>query len=104
MTNCLIIENDKKEIEKISALKNEFTDVNFTFIAKVVETVLNLILKSDFSLIFFNLDSHKINLPEILPLSIARVEKVKRNLKSIFNVSNLDDKDLIAIAREKGFI
>lgn len=44
------------------------------------------------------------DLPTILPLSIAGVEKRKRNLKSIFDVSGLEDKDLIANAREKGFI
>jgi hypothetical protein len=40
------------------------------------------------------------DLPEILPPSIAGVEKRKRN----FNVSNLDDKGLITIVKEKGFI
>jgi hypothetical protein len=40
------------------------------------------------------------HLPEILPPSIAGVEKRKRN----FNISNLDDKGLITIVKEKGFI
>jgi hypothetical protein len=44
------------------------------------------------------------DLPMMLPLSIAGVEKRKRNLKSIFDVSDLEDKELIAKAREKGFI
>jgi hypothetical protein len=39
-----------------------------------------------------------------LPLSIAGVEKRKRNLKNVFDVSGLEDKDLINKAKEKGFI
>jgi DNA-binding LytR/AlgR family response regulator len=66
MTNCLIIENDKKEIEKISALENEFIDINFTYTTEVEETALNLILKNNFNLIFFNLDSSNIILSEFL--------------------------------------
>lgn len=101
MTNCLIIENDKKEIEKISALKNEFTDVNFTFIAEVDETALNLILKSDFNLIFFNLDSHKINLSKFL-LDIRNSYKSKlefiglsTNKESAYEAYNFDFCDFI---------
>lgn len=43
-------------------------------------------------------------LPSILPLSKAGIEKRKRHLKEIFNVKDLDDKELIQKAREKGFI
>ena len=44
------------------------------------------------------------DLPDVLPLSIAGIEKRKRQLKHMFNVKDSDDKDLIFIAREKGFI
>jgi len=40
----------------------------------------------------------------LLPLSIAAIEKRKRNLKRVFNVKKLDDRHLIVSAREKGFI
>jgi hypothetical protein len=43
-------------------------------------------------------------LPNILPLSIAGIEKRKRQLKKIFDVSSLEDKQLIIVAKEKGFI
>lgn len=43
-------------------------------------------------------------LPNILPLSIAGIEKRKRHLKEIFNVNTTDDKELLLIAREKGFV
>jgi len=44
------------------------------------------------------------DLPDILPLSIAGIEKRKRNLKRIFNVNSTDDKELFSIAKEKGFL
>jgi len=43
-------------------------------------------------------------LPDVLPLSIAGVEKRKRILKQNFGVEDQGDKALIAKAREKGFI
>lgn len=43
-------------------------------------------------------------LPNILPLSIAGIEKRKRQLKNIFEVTSIDDRDLLLKAREKGFI
>lgn len=44
------------------------------------------------------------DLPKLVPLSIAGIEKRKRNLKRIFNVKKMDDRDLLISAREKGFI
>ena len=44
------------------------------------------------------------DLPDIIPLSIAGIEKRKRQLKHIFNIDSLDDRELLAIARNKGFI
>lgn len=44
------------------------------------------------------------DLPEILHLSIAGVEKRKRQLKLLFNTDTSTDKELLSVAREKGFI
>jgi DNA-binding NarL/FixJ family response regulator len=44
------------------------------------------------------------DLPEVLPLSIAGIEKRKRILKQNFGVEDQGDKALIQKAREKGFI
>ncbi|WP_299338708.1 response regulator [uncultured Psychroserpens sp.] len=44
------------------------------------------------------------DLPSILPLSIAGIEKRKRHLKHIFNIKSPDDKELLLKAKEKGFI
>ncbi len=43
-------------------------------------------------------------LPDIIPLSISALEKRKRVLKEIFNLSDNDDRHLFKIAEEKGFI
>lgn len=44
------------------------------------------------------------DLPAILPLSIAGIEKRKRHLKQIFNIKSVEDKELLIRAKEKGFI
>ena len=44
------------------------------------------------------------HLPEIVPLSIAGIEKRKRNLKILFEVEKEGDRGLILAGREKGFI
>ncbi|PKQ45972.1 response regulator [Confluentibacter flavum] len=43
-------------------------------------------------------------LPDIIPLSISALEKRKRVLKEIFNLTDKEDRDLFRIAEEKGFI
>ncbi len=43
-------------------------------------------------------------LPTILPLSIAALERRKRILKDIFNVVGKGDRGLLKLAQEKGFI
>ena len=43
-------------------------------------------------------------LPTILPLSIAALERRKRILKDVFDVGGKGDRDLLILAREKGFI
>jgi hypothetical protein len=44
------------------------------------------------------------DLPNIVPLSIAGIEKRKRILKEVFDVEDQGDKALIMKARELGFI
>ncbi len=44
------------------------------------------------------------DLPDILNLSKAAIEKRKRNLKILFDVSANDDKELLDAAKENGFI
>lgn len=44
------------------------------------------------------------DLPNYIPLSLAAIEKRKRHLKEIFDLSSQGDKALIEKSREKGFI
>ena len=44
------------------------------------------------------------DLPKIIPMSMAGLEKRKKHLKEIFSVMNNDDRELILKAKEKGFI
>ncbi len=43
-------------------------------------------------------------LPQILPLSKAAIERRKRLLKEVFNVNNKSDRELLEAAEQKGFI
>ncbi|WP_346882346.1 response regulator [uncultured Algibacter sp.] len=43
-------------------------------------------------------------LPTILPLSIAALERRKRILKEVFNVVGKGDRELLILAQEKGFV
>ncbi|HNP68755.1 response regulator [Aequorivita sp. F47161] len=43
-------------------------------------------------------------LPEILPFSIAAIEKRKRHIKLLFDIEEADDRQLLLKARELGFI
>ena len=44
------------------------------------------------------------DLPNVIPMSIAGIEKRKRQLKEMFNVQENEDRELILKAKEKGFI
>ena len=44
------------------------------------------------------------DLPDVLPMSIAGIERRKRQLKEMFNVEDCEDRELILKAKEMGFI
>ncbi len=44
------------------------------------------------------------DMPNYIPLSAASIEKRKRHLKKVFNVKDKGDRELILMAKEKGFI
>ncbi len=105
-----LIKNDVAPEELVTAIKTVLTDP--PYYSKTVTKLLRKEVSNDFLL--DNIDRQLIyelsigtkmkNLPEILPLSIAGIEKRKRHLKQIFDVTSGDDKELIQIAREKGFV
>ncbi|CAM1344125.1 response regulator [Tenacibaculum amylolyticum] len=43
-------------------------------------------------------------LPDLVHLSIAAIEKRKRQLKKIFAINSTDDRELVLMAKDKGFI
>jgi len=61
--------------------------------------------KTDRQLLFELSNGSKMkDLPEVLFLSIAGVERRKRKLKKIFGIENQSDRELLLLAKEKGFI
>ncbi|MFV0247347.1 MAG: response regulator [Tenacibaculum sp.] len=44
------------------------------------------------------------DLPSVLPLSIAGIERRKRRIKQVFNLNTVSDKELLKVARQKGFV
>tara|TARA_B110000090_G_scaffold48796_1_gene55579 strand:- start:97 stop:780 length:684 start_codon:yes stop_codon:yes gene_type:complete len=106
----LLIKNDITTSELVNAINLVLTSPPY-YSSSVSQTIRNEMLndllldKIDRRLLYeLSIGTKTKDLPITLPLSIAGVEKRKRNLKNIFDVSGLEDKDLINKAKEKGFI
>ena len=106
----LLIKNDITADELVNAIKLVLKSPPY-YSSSVSQTVRNEMLndllldKIDRRLLYeLSIGTKMKDLPTAIPLSIAGLEKRKRNLKNIFSVSGLEDKDLINKAREKGFI
>jgi len=105
-----LIKNDINNKEIVTAIKRVITDPPYysqtvnKFFRK--QTTNNFSIdKTDRQLLYeLSIGTKMKDLPNILPLSIAGIEKRKRHLKIIFEVEGQDDKALIMVAREKGFI
>lgn len=64
-----------------------------------------IIDKIDRQLLFqLSLGTKMKDLPNILPMSMAGIERRKRALKNIFSIPNEEDKVLIEMAKENGFL
>ncbi|MBP0904613.1 LytR/AlgR family response regulator transcription factor [Mariniflexile gromovii] len=66
MVRCLIIEDDKKTVEIIKTVGNEFSEISFYEVSEDQEGALNTILKTKPEIVFINLESVKINFLEFL--------------------------------------
>lgn len=105
-----LIKNDITPLELVSAIKEVITDP--PYYSKTVMKLLRNQVSSEFLLddidrkILYEISiGTKVkDIPEIVPLSIAAVEKRRRHLKQVFNITSSDDKELISLAKEKGFI
>jgi DNA-binding NarL/FixJ family response regulator len=105
-----LIKNDITPDELLTAVKTVINDP--PYYSKTVIKLLRNEVSSDFLLdkidrqLLYELSvgTKMKDLPNVIPLSIAGIEKRKRHLKVIFDVEKQDDKALIMMAKEKGFI
>jgi len=105
-----LIKNDITPEELITAIQAVIDGVPYFSITVIKllrkQVSSNLLLdKIDRQLLYeLSIGTKMKELPNVIPLSIAGIEKRKRHLKEIFNIDRQDDRDLILKAKEKGFI
>lgn len=105
-----LIKNDISPQELVSSIETVIKDPPYysqTVIKLLRKEVANefILDKIDRQLLYeLSIGTKMKDLPKILPLSIAGVEKRKRILREMFDVNKKGDKELVKIAREKGFI
>ena len=105
-----LIKNDitpKELIETIHTVLNDPPYYSKTVVKLLRKQVANNFLLDNIDrkiLHELSIGTRMKDLPDILPLSMAGIEKRKRHLKHIFNIESSDDKELLYIAKEKGFI
>lgn len=105
-----LVKNDIDPKELVNAITTVLTDP--PYYSKTIIKLLRNEVSSDFILdetdrkLLYELSIGTLmkDLPDILSLSLAGVEKRKRHLKQIFNAESPYDKDLLLIAKQKGFI
>lgn len=105
-----LVKNDIDPKELVNAIITVLTDP--PYYTKTIIKLLRNEVSSDFILdetdrkLLYELSIGTLmkDLPDILSLSLAGVEKRKRHLKQIFNAESPYDKDLLLIAKQKGFI
>ncbi len=105
-----LIKNDITPQELVTAIKEVLTQP--PYYSKTVMKLLRKQVSSDFLLddidrkILYELSigTKTKELQNLVPLSAAGIEKRKRHLRQIFDTNGSDDRELILIARDKGFI
>ncbi len=91
-------------INKIVSSLPYFSTTVLTSISQKIKTK-NILDGIDRRLIFeLSLGTKMKDLPNFLPLSMAGIERRKRNLMEAFSIDKKTDKELILIAKDKGFI
>tara|TARA_R110002073_G_scaffold336490_1_gene533987 strand:+ start:10267 stop:10953 length:687 start_codon:yes stop_codon:yes gene_type:complete len=105
-----LIKNDITPQELVTAIKEVINEP--PYYSKTVVKLLRKQLSSEFVLdnidrkILYELSigTKTKDLPNVVPLSTPGIDKRKRHLKQIFNIQSFDDRELILVAKEKGFI
>lgn len=106
----LLIKNDINPQELLRSIKEVILEP--PYYSKMVLKMLRKEISNDFVLdeidrkILYEISIGTLlkNMPESIPLSVAAIKKRKNQLKEIFGITKPDDKELILIAKEKGFI
>lgn len=105
-----LIKNDITPQELVTAIKEVLTQP--PYYSKTVMKLLRKQVSNDFLLddidrkILYELSigTKTKELQNLVPLSSAGIEKRKRHLRQVFDTNGQDDRELILIARDKGFI
>lgn len=108
--DCFLVKNDITPKDLIASISNTINHP--PYYSKTVLKYLRQEMSND--LLLDEIDRRMLyelskgakmkDLPEVLPLSIAGIERRKRQLKQIFNVDSNSDLELLEQARKKGFI
>lgn len=105
-----LIKNDITSKELVEAIKVVINDP--PYYSKTVLKLIRLEVSNEFVLdsidrkLLYELSVGTMmkDIPDILHLSIAGIEKRKRKLKGIFNLETSTNKELLEKAKEKGFL
>ncbi len=105
-----LVKNDLTPQELVQAITEVLNDP--PFYSKTVMKLLRNEVSSDYLLddidrkIIYELSTGVMtkDLPDTVHLSLRAIEKRKRQLKKIFDIDSSDDRELILIAKDKGFI
>ena len=105
-----LIKNDITPAELVTAIHSVITDP--PYYSKTVIKLLRKQVSNDFVLddvdrrILHELSigTRTVDLPDIILLSKPAIDKRKRHLKQVFNIESSDDRALLILAKEKGFI
>ncbi len=105
-----LIKNDIGTEELIEAVKKIIKDPPYysKSVLKLVRKQMSsdyLLDKIDRQLLYeLSIGTKMKDLPKVIPMSMAGIEKRKRQLKEIFDVLENEDRELILKAKKKGFI
>ncbi len=105
-----LIKNDITPLELLHTIQTILKDPPYyskTVIKLLRNQVVNEFILDHFDrkiLYELSIGTRMKDLPSILPLSNTGIEKRKKNLKRMFNVKKLDDRQLLIMAKEKGFL
>lgn len=108
--DAFLIKNDLDPKELLMAIESVIN--NLPYYSK---SVIELMRKQTSNNIFIDDVDRKLlyelskgtkmsELPNVIPLSVSALEKRKRTLKELFNLEKKDDRYLLKVAEEKGFI